>query len=180
MQLVGEQLVPADQQTTWAALNDPEILRQCIPGCDAITEDGEHAYRVDMAVRVGPISAKFKGKLRLLDIQAPTAYRLEFEGQGGAAGFGKGTAAVRLAPEAGATRLTYTVDASIGGKLAQVGARLIEAAARKLSDEFFGKFNALMQPDARDTQGLAEPAPDQSGDSVPRWKRLFRKESEPS
>lgn len=86
MQLVGEQRIPADQRTTWEALNDPEVLRQCIPGCDALTEDGEHAYRVDMSVRIGPISAKFKGRLRLLDIQAPTSYSLEFEGQGGAAG----------------------------------------------------------------------------------------------
>lgn len=176
MQLIGEQRVPADQQTTWEALNDPEVLRQCIPGCDAITEDGEHAYRVDMSVRIGPVSAKFKGKLRLLDIQAPTSYSLEFEGQGGAAGFGKGTAAVRLEPEADATRLTYTVDASIGGKLAQVGARLIEAAARKLSDDFFGKFNALMQQGAGDTAAV-EP---NDGDTVPRWKRLFRKEGAPS
>lgn len=108
MQLGGDQIVPADQQRTWQALNDPEVLRQCIPGCEAIVPaEDPNSYRVDMAAKIGPVSAKFKGKLRLLDIDEPNSYRLEFEGQGGAAGFGRGKAAVRLEPMGSQTKLHY-------------------------------------------------------------------------
>jgi carbon monoxide dehydrogenase subunit G len=164
MQLGSEQVVPAGQERTWQALNDPEILRQCIPGCEAIVPaDEPDAYRVEMAAKIGPVSAKFKGKLRLLDIQAPDSYRLEFEGQGGAADFGKGKAAVRLEPMGPQTKLHYSVDASVGGKLAQVGSRLIESAARKLSEDFLGKFNAVLaaeQPAAVEAVAAPEAAPE--------------------
>jgi carbon monoxide dehydrogenase subunit G len=141
MEMTGEQLIPASQQDTWNALNDPEILKSCVPGCESIDLIAEHEYQVLMVARVGPVSAKFKGKLSLSDLDPPNSYTIAFEGQGGGAGFGKGGAQVSLAQEAEGTRLTYKVKASVGGKLAQIGSRLVDAAARKLSDDFFKAFN---------------------------------------
>ena len=141
MEMTGEQLIPASQQQTWEALNDPEILKACVPGCDSIEKTGENEYLVLMVARVGPVSAKFKGKLALSDLDPPNSYSIAFEGQGGAAGFGKGGAQVRLAPEGGGTRLAYSVKASVGGKLAQIGSRLVDAAAKKIANDFFQAFN---------------------------------------
>jgi len=141
MEMKGEQLVPASQADTWAALNDPEILKVCVPGCESIERVTDNEYAVRMTARVGPVAAKFKGKLTLSDLKPPQSYRIAFEGQGGVAGFGKGGAQVQLAPEAEGTRLTYQVKASVGGKLAQIGSRLVDAAARKLADDFFAAFN---------------------------------------
>jgi carbon monoxide dehydrogenase subunit G len=141
MEMSAQQLIPATQQQTWEALNDPAMLKQCVPGCEAIDLVGENQYQVLMVARVGPVSAKFKGKLTLSDIQAPNSYSISFEGQGGAAGFAKGGAHVRLAPEGEATRLSYDVKASVGGKLAQIGSRLVDAAAKKIADDFFRNFN---------------------------------------
>ena len=140
MEMTGEQLIPTSQLNTWNALNDPEILQACVPGCESIEKMGENEYQVLMVARVGPVSAKFKGKLALSDLDPPNAYSITFEGQGGAAGFGKGGAQVRLAPEGDGTRLTYTVKASVGGKLAQIGSRLVSGAARKIANEFFTNF----------------------------------------
>jgi carbon monoxide dehydrogenase subunit G len=141
MEMTGEQLIPASQQDTWKALNDPEILKACIPGCESIDSTGENEYSVLMVARVGPVSAKFKGKLSLSDIRPPTSYAMAFEGQGGPAGFAKGGAHVSLSTEGNQTRLRYEAKASIGGKLAQIGSRLIDAAAKKVSDDFFRAFN---------------------------------------
>jgi uncharacterized protein len=141
MEMSAEQLIPASQQQTWEALNDPGMLKQCVPGCESIEPIGEHQYQVLMVARVGPVSAKFKGKLTLSDIQPPSSYSIAFEGQGGAAGFAKGGAQVRLSPQGESTRLAYDVKASVGGKLAQIGSRLIDAAARKVADDFFRNFN---------------------------------------
>src|SRR3712207_1183655 len=141
MEMSAHQLIPATQLETWEALNDPEMLKQCVPGCEAIDLIAENQYQVLMVARVGPVSAKFKGKLTLSDIQPPNSYSIAFEGQGGAAGFAKGGAQVRLAPEGEATRLSYDVKASVGGKLAQIGSRLVDAAARKVADDFFRNFN---------------------------------------
>ncbi len=141
MEMTGQQLIPASQQDTWNALNDPEILKACVPGCESIDLIAENEYQVLMVARVGPVSAKFKGKLSLSDLDPPNSYAIAFEGQGGGAGFGKGGAQVSLAQEADGTRLTYKVKASVGGKLAQIGSRLVDAAARKLSDDFFKAFN---------------------------------------
>jgi carbon monoxide dehydrogenase subunit G len=141
MEMSGEQLIPAPQQLTWDALNDPAMLKQCVPGCESIDPLGENQYAVLMVARVGPVSAKFKGKLTLSDIQPPNSYSIAFEGQGGAAGFAKGGAQVRLAPQAESTKLSYDVKASVGGKLAQIGSRLIDAAAKKVADDFFRNFN---------------------------------------
>lgn len=145
MEMTGEQLIPAPQAEVWKALNDPEVLKQCVPGCEAIDPAGENAYQVLMVARVGPVSAKFKGKLQLSDVKAPESYALSFEGQGGAAGFAKGSARVNLSSEnQNQTRLAYEVKANVGGKLAQIGSRLVDAAAKKVADEFFRTFNEKM------------------------------------
>ena len=141
MEMSGEQLVPASQQDTWNALNDPAVLKQCVPGCESIESLGENQYQVLMVARVGPVSAKFKGKLGLSDIKPPNSYVMAFEGQGGAAGFAKGGAQVRLSEKDNQTLLAYDVKASVGGKLAQIGSRLVDAAAKKVADDFFRNFN---------------------------------------
>jgi uncharacterized protein len=140
MELKGERTLSADRATAWAALNDPEILRVCIPGCESVEKSGENEYLVVVVAALGPVRARFQGKLRLEDVVAPQSYTLRFEGQGGAAGFAKGSAAVSLEPKAGGTQLRYVVDAQVGGRLAQVGNRLIDSVALKLADEFFAAF----------------------------------------
>jgi carbon monoxide dehydrogenase subunit G len=144
MEMSGEQLIPAPQQAVWNALNDPQILKACVPGCEAITPTGDNEYQVLMVARVGPVSAKFKGKLTLSDIVPPQSYSISFEGQGGAAGFAKGGAQVSLVAENHQTKLMYDVKANVGGKLAQIGSRLVDAAARKVADDFFKNFNSRM------------------------------------
>lgn len=146
MEMTGEQLIPASQQETWSALNDPEVLRACVPGCESITKVNENEYQVQMTARVGPVSAKFRGRLSLFDIKAPDSYSLAFEGQGGAAGFAKGAAQVALSPQGKQTRLGYQAKANVGGKLAQIGSRLILGTARKLADGFFKKFAETVAP----------------------------------
>ena len=144
MEMSGEQLVPASQPDTWAALNDPEILKACVPGCESIERLADNEYQVLMVARIGPVSAKFKGKLSLSDLKPPHSYAIAFEGQGGAAGFGKGSAQVQLGPEGDGTKLSYQVKANVGGKLAQIGSRLVDVAARKISQDFFNAFNEKM------------------------------------
>jgi uncharacterized protein len=141
MEMSGEERIPASQADTWAALNDPEMLKACVPGCETIDRLAENEYQVLMVARIGPVSAKFKGKLALSELNPPHSYAIAFEGQGGAAGFGKGSAQVQLAPDGGGTRLSYQVKANVGGKLAQIGSRLVDAAARKISQDFFAAFN---------------------------------------
>jgi carbon monoxide dehydrogenase subunit G len=156
----GEQTIPASQQDTWKALNDPEILKACVPGCESITLVNPNEYQVLMTAKVGPVSAKFRGRLSLFDLKPPESYSLAFEGQGGAAGFAKGAAQVKLAPQnAGQTKLSYDVKANVGGKLAQIGSRLIDAAARKVADEFFQNFTKRMSA-AEDATVTMQPAPD--------------------
>ena len=142
--MTGEQLIPASQQDTWTALNDPEVLKACVPGCESITLVNPNEYQVLMVAKVGPVSAKFRGRLSLSDIKPPHSYSLAFEGQGGPAGFAKGGAQVKLLPESRQTRLMYDVKANVGGKLAQIGSRLVDAAAKKVADEFFANFNKRM------------------------------------
>jgi carbon monoxide dehydrogenase subunit G len=144
MEMKGEQLIPAPQQTVWNGLNDPDTLKGCVPGCESITPTGDNEYQVLMVARVGPVSAKFKGKLTLSDIKPPHSYAISFEGQGGAAGFAKGGAQVQLSTQGLTTKLSYDVKASVGGKLAQIGSRLIDAAAKKVADDFFRNFNETM------------------------------------
>jgi carbon monoxide dehydrogenase subunit G len=145
VEMSGEQLIPASQQDTWKALNDPEVLKACVPGCESITPVSENEYQVQMTAKVGPVSAKFRGRLALSDIKPPQSYSLAFEGQGGPAGFAKGGAQVRLTPVSiHETKLSYDVKANVGGKLAQIGSRLVDAAAKKVADEFFQNFNNRM------------------------------------
>jgi len=166
MEMSGEQLVPAPQQATWNALNNPEVLKACVPGCESIEPIGDNQYQVLMVARIGPVSAKFKGKLALSDLKPPHAYAIAFEGQGGAAGFGKGSAQVQLAPDGEGTKLSYQVKASVGGKLAQIGSRLVDAAAQKVAAEFFTAFNERMSTmhataavHAEEEHALPQPVP---------------------
>jgi uncharacterized protein len=154
MQLSNQQALPVSQDIAWAALNDTSLLQAAIPGCESITPTGENMFDVALMAAVGPVKARFKGKLKLMDLQPPNAYKLQFEGQGGAAGHGKGSAEVKLewtGPHS--TLLHYTAQATVGGKIAQIGSRLVDMAAQKMAGEFFDNF----------TQALAErygvPAP---------------------
>ena len=140
MEMNQSQRLPVPQQVAWAALNDTELLKQCIPGCESIEPDGDNAYQLALTAAVGPVKARFKGRMALLDIQAPDSYTIQFDGQGGAAGFGKGSAKVTLTPEGDETVLAYVVQAQVGGKIAQIGSRLVDAAARKMADTFFARF----------------------------------------
>jgi carbon monoxide dehydrogenase subunit G len=140
MEMKGSRVVPTDVDTTWRALNDPEVLRACIPGCESIDCVSDTEHRLAMTARVGPVSAKFTGRLLLADIVAPRSYTLKFEGQGGAAGFANGAAKIELTPTDGGTRIDYAVNAQVGGKLAQIGSRLIDGAATKVADDFFVRF----------------------------------------
>lgn len=141
MEMTGEQLIPLPQEATWKALNDTDVLKDCITGCESIDLIGDNEYKIVMTARVGPVSAKFQGKMALADVTPPTSYRIVFEGQGGVAGFAKGEATVNLAPQEGGTLLAYTAKAMIGGKLAQVGSRLIDGVAKKIATDFFVAFN---------------------------------------
>jgi carbon monoxide dehydrogenase subunit G len=140
MEMNGSRTVPADIDTTWRALNDPEVLKACIPGCESVERVSDNEYRLTMTARVGPVSARFTGRIVLADIVAPTSYTLSFEGQGGAAGFAKGEARVTLSANEPGTRIGYQVKAQIGGKLAQIGSRLVDGAAAKVADDFFARF----------------------------------------
>ena len=141
MEMTGQQLVPLSQEKTWEALNDTRVLKECVPGCETLEKTGENQYELAIKSRIGPVSARFKGTMTLQDVDPPNGYTMVFEGQGGVAGFAKGQASVTLTPEGEATRLSYSVKAMVGGKIAQLGARLIDGVARKLSDDFFKCFN---------------------------------------
>ena len=157
MEMTGEQFIPLPQQRVWEALNDAEILKACIPGCESIDKVSDAEYRVVMTAAIGPVKAKFNGKLLLPDLKPPDSYSIAFEGSGGAAGFGKGAAQVSLLPESGGTRLTYKASASVGGKLAQIGSRLIDGVAKKMSEDFFARFNQVVAP--TDTSAAATAMP---------------------
>ena len=167
MELKGERLIPATVDATWAALNDPEVLKGCIAGCESLERTGADAYQAVVAVKVGPVSARFKGNLQMTNIQAPTSYTINFDGQGGVAGFGKGSADVSLAPDGAQTKLSYSAHAQVGGKMAQVGSRLIDAAAGKITDDFFKAFEATLQAAA--PAGAAVPVPAAGGRRVGWW-----------
>lgn len=148
MEMTGSQSIALPQQRVWEALNDPEVLKACIPGCDSVEKLSDTEYKLTMTAAVGPVKARFNGKLVLSDINPPNSYTLAFEGSGGAAGFGKGSSQVTLVPEGAGTRLDYNAKATVGGKLAQVGSRLIDGVARKMAEDFFVRFNATVAPPA--------------------------------
>ncbi|CAO3433928.1 SRPBCC family protein [Azospirillum doebereinerae] len=149
MDMSGSHRIEAPRERVWAALNDPEVLRQCIPGCEEVVKLSDTEMTAKVVAKVGPVSAKFAGKVTLSDLDPPNGYTISGEGAGGAAGFGKGGATVALADDDGATLLTYTARAQVGGKLAQIGSRLVDATARKMADDFFSRF----------TQAVGAPAP---------------------
>jgi uncharacterized protein len=145
MDITGEYRIPASRQKVWEALNNPEVLRAAIPGCESIEKLSDTEMTARVSARVGPVAAKFSGKVTLSDLDPPNGYRISGEGTGGAAGFAKGGATVKLADDgAGGTVLSYQAAAQVGGKLAQIGSRLIDGVARKMADDFFGRFSAAV------------------------------------
>lgn len=165
MEFTGEHVIPAPVDEVWAGLNDPEVLRRSIPGCTEMLRTGENEFTASVVARVGPVSATFKGKVELADIDPPHGYTLSGRGQGGPAGFAKGSAKIRLTPEGDGTRLGYTADVDIGGKLASVGGRLIQSVARKNADDFFSAFSSVVTGQAPATE--AQPAPEGAPAATP-------------
>ncbi|MGH7111329.1 MAG: SRPBCC family protein [Stellaceae bacterium] len=144
MDMTGEYHIPAPRQRVWEGLNDPAILKDCIPGCQEIEKVSDTEFAAKVVAKVGPVKAAFGGKVTLSDLAPPQGYTIAGEGTGGVAGFAKGSARVDLVEEAGGTLLKYTAQANVGGKLAQIGSRLIGATARKMADDFFGRFAGLV------------------------------------
>ncbi|WP_428028981.1 SRPBCC family protein [Ancylobacter sp.] len=158
MELTGAQRIEASREAVWQALNDPEILRQCIPGCQELQQSSPTQFTARVVLKIGPVKATFSGAVTLSDLDPPHGYRIAGEGQGGVAGFAKGGADVRLEAEPdGATRLTYSAQANVGGKIAQLGARLIDSTSRKLAGEFFTAFARVVAPDAVPAAASAAP-----------------------
>lgn len=153
MKMSGEYALPADRQTVWDALNDPDVLGACIPGCESFEKVSDTEFAAVAVSKIGPVKARFKGEVTLSDIDPPNGYRISGQGQGGVAGFAKGGAVVNLRDgETGGTVLTYEVDAQVGGKIAQIGQRLVNGAAKKTADQFFDNFRQRLsggaEPDA--------------------------------
>jgi carbon monoxide dehydrogenase subunit G len=148
MQMAGEYRIPAAREIVWRGLNDPDVLKQCIPGCETVEQVSDTEFTARVALAVGPVKAKFTGRVTLSELVPPESYTISGEGQGGVAGFGKGSAKVRLdAVTPAETLLRYEAQSTVGGKLAQVGSRLVDATAKKLADEFFSRFaNVIGQP----------------------------------
>jgi carbon monoxide dehydrogenase subunit G len=146
MDMTGTQRIEAPRQAVWVALNDPEVLKRCIPGCDSIEKLSDTEMNAKVTLRIGPVKATFSGKVTLSDLDPPNGYQISGEGTGGVAGFAKGGATVRLQDDGTATILNYDVKAQIGGKLAQLGGRLIDSTAKKLAAEFFEKFSDAVAP----------------------------------
>ena len=168
MDMSGERLIEAPRQKVWEALNDPETLKACIPGCETIEKLSDTELLATAAVKLGPIAARFTGKVHLSDLDPPNGYTISGEGQGGVAGFAKGGAGVKLTDEAGGTKLAYTVNAQIGGKMAQLGARLIDSTAKSMAEQFFTRFSAAVTAPEAVTpaapavaEAVSTPLPDQ-------------------
>jgi hypothetical protein len=169
--MTSTRTIAAPRDRVWAALNDPAVLMRCVPGCEGLVPDGVDAWKIVLAAKVGSVSARFTGRMTLSDVRHAEGYTVGFDGQGGAAGFARGEAKVALAPAAGgaATDLSYAVKAQVGGKLAQVGSRLVDGAAGKLADDFFARFAAAVAPPAAEAQ---PPSPAQSrAPAARRWIR---------
>ncbi|MDB5946643.1 MAG: hypothetical protein JWQ33_1669 [Ramlibacter sp.] len=168
MDMEGTRALAVTQQQAWDALNDPAVLKVCIPGCDKVEATGENQYAVGVAVKIGPVSAKFNGKITLSDIQPPDSYTIAFDGQGGAAGFGKGSSQVRLSPQADGPGcvLDYKVQAQVGGKIAQLGQRLIDGVARSMAEDFFKRFDNEMQRVHPEAYAAAAAAADEAANDI--------------
>lgn len=174
MKLEGSQLIAADRETVWAALNDPEVLKACIPGCQSLDKTEDGGFEAVVKQKVGPVSATFTGVVHLTNLNPPESYTIGGEGKGGAAGFAKGGADVKLEQTDDGTLLTYVAEAKVGGKIAQLGARLIDGFAKGMADKFFTTFKEQVE-------GPAEPAPDDADTAAAEggeqkkglWKRVF-------
>jgi carbon monoxide dehydrogenase subunit G len=161
MKMSGEKILNAPRNKVWAALNDPEVLRQSIPGCESFEKQADDSYRATVAARIGPVQARFNGTVRLSELDPPNGYTISGEGSGGAAGSAKGSAKVRLASVDGGTRLTWNADAQISGKLAQIGSRLIESTANHMAGQFFDRFGQIIAG--------AEPPQASAAGMIPPW-----------
>ena len=159
MEMTSTRVVNAPPEKVWKALNDPAVLKDAIPGCESLDRKTDTEWQVVIAAKVGPVAARFNGKIGLADLAPPTSYTLKFEGQGGAAGFANGEAKVSLAPSgADGTALSYTAKAQVGGKIAQIGSRLVDGAAQKLADDFFERFSEAVAAEAGLAPAAAAPA----------------------
>jgi carbon monoxide dehydrogenase subunit G len=159
MKMTGEQKLAASRQRVWEALNDPNVLKQCIPGCQSLEKESDERLKAIVAIKIGPIGARFAGAVTLSELDPPNGYLISGEGQGGAAGFAKGAARVRLTDDGPGTLLTYEVDAEVGGRLAQVGGAIIDATAKQLAGAFFKKFGDVVAGPKTEPQEAIAPAP---------------------
>jgi hypothetical protein len=172
MDMQGQRVLRVTQAQAWSALNDPQVLKSCIAGCDKFELSDNNSYNIVVAIKIGPVSAKFNGKVSLSDIQPPNSYALNFDAQGGVAGFGKGEAKVSLEPHPEGCELHYTVHSSVGGKLAQLGQRLIDGVAKSLAEDFFKKFDEALQaqyPAADNSSASSSEQPSQHTQGIPVW-----------
>ncbi len=169
MDMTGEHRIEASREAVWEALNDPEVLKESIPGCQELTKEGDTDFTATVKAKVGPVSAKFSGAVTLSDIDPPNGYTISGEGKGGAAGFAKGGAKVNLEDDGGATLLKYEVNASVGGKLAQIGSRLIDSTAKKMAGQFFAKFAEVVESRSAGSGGDAadDAAPAPAAEAAP-------------
>ena len=171
MDMTGERRITASRTEVWAALNDVDVLKRCIPGCETLEKQSDTDMVARAKLQIGPVKATFNGKVKLSDLDPPNGYKISGEGSGGVAGYAKGGAVVRLADDGGGTLMTYEVKADVGGKLAQLGGRLIDSTAKKLADEFFEKFTSIVGASAPTAAASMAPAQKKQG-----WfRRLFRR-----
>lgn len=169
MQITGDTIINAPREAVWRALNDPDVLRQCIPGCESLEQVSDTQFKATVATKIGPMSTRFNGAVTLADLDPPNGYTISGSGSGGVAGNAKGGAKVRLEPVPEGTRLAYDVDVQVTGKLAQLGSRLIEGVAKMLSAQFFEKFGAIVAQEAAPTADAAPVAVKSAGSGLPRW-----------
>jgi uncharacterized protein len=172
MDMQGTRQLTVTQRQAWDALNNPEVLKTCIPGCDKVDATGENQYSIGMSIKIGPVAAKFSGKISLSDIVPPESYTISFDGQGGVAGFGKGAAQVKLLPLSSGCEMQYKVNAQVGGKIAQLGQRLVDGAAKSMAEDFFKRFDTEMQrqyPSTTISTTQATAAAHSPNASIPIW-----------
>ena len=167
MDMQGNRQLGVSQQQAWDALNDPTILKACIPGCEKFELIAENQYAVLVAVKIGPVAAKFTGKVTLADILVPTSYSLQFEAQGGVAGFGQGESKVELVANEGGCELRYTVHSKVGGKIAQLGQRLIDGVAKSLAEDFFKRFERALQEKYPESVDVPPSEAQEEGETLP-------------
>ncbi|HCP00393.1 MAG TPA: carbon monoxide dehydrogenase [Rhodospirillaceae bacterium] len=179
MQMSGEYKINAPREKVWAGLNDPDVLKLSIPGCEQIEQTSETSFEAQVTAKVGPVKAKLNGAVELTDIDAPNGYRISGEGKGGAAGFAKGGANIKLEEDGDGTLLKYEVDAQVGGKLAQLGARLIDGTAKKMASQFFENFaeavtnnDSIDRPDEETSDTGSTAPPPSSENTAPTGKAI--------